>query len=674
MIYLKLFKKMHKSVFSGLCFFFFSLLLVVNSSLLSACDSDDVIPEISKNDSIEHIDSIDITDTIIYIDTVPGVTVLLESDIVDYHKFYKPNEHKSLNMLRSDSKWSFVRSKQSEHFIVFWESGFGNNPNATTVPAEYRVNIDELLNKAEEFYNLNINQLKFAEVGVGKSNLDKYKMQIYLFYTQEWMAFGAGYDDVIGALWINPGTVHPVGSVIAHEIGHSFQYQVFCDLGNGAGFRYGFGGNGGNGFWEQTAQWQAYQSYPEQLFEGYHFPIYCDNYHRHICNENYRYASYFIHYYWIDKHGIDMVGKVWREAKEPEDPMEAYMRINELTVEDFNAELFEAAARNVTWDYDAIRSYGSNYVVKQSYKFYQLADSSYQVAYSRCPGTTGYNVIPLNVPKAGTVVTTKFLGLEPGSALANNDPGTYSDDGKTLTKRSYNNSSLMRAGWRYGYVALLENGQRVYGEMNKKPSMNAEFTIPFGCAKLWFVVLGAPSTYAPHPWDEKESNDDQWPYKVKFENTDLYGNIAFDGTETPEDVSFSFNVAFPFSADAYPGATVSLDINKLTKAFVLQPSSITSLMDSKIKFYAIESNNKLNANITANGYGHWFDATGDVVSWGINAMIFSEFDAAGFSFSIGQYPGHCSPGDQYKIKQALVYTYEAGKSVQATFELNITIE
>ena len=107
-----------------------------------------------------------------------------------------------------------------------------------------------------------------AKVGQGKSMLDNYKMQIYLIYQDEWLATGSGYDDKIGALWVNPSTCQPVGSTIGHEIGHSFQYQVYADKVNmeGAakdlhhGFRYGFGpdGAGGCAFWEQCAQSVSY--------------------------------------------------------------------------------------------------------------------------------------------------------------------------------------------------------------------------------------------------------------------------------------------------------------------------------------------------------------------------------------------------------------------------------
>lgn len=580
----------------------------------------------------------------------------LDTTQFDTSKIYIPMELRGSDMSKSSSRWYYGRSKQSEHFIVFWDEQYGDSdPNSAEVPSAMRVDVDDLLEKAEGFYTVNINELKFAETGVGKSNLDNYKMMIFIIYQDEWLATGAGYDDVIGALWVNPATCHPVGSTIAHEIGHSFQYQVYCDLGGTHGYRYGFGGNGGNAFWEQCAQWQSFQSYPQEAFTSYNFSVYTENYFRHICHEWQRYASYWIHYYWADKYGREMIGRLWREAEEPEDPIETYMRLTNISVDELNDELYDAATKFVTWDLDAIRDLGHDFIGAQTYKCKQLDDGSYQVAYERCPGTTGYNVIRLNVPDGGTIVSAGFTG--------------------TVNAAGFNTvADPSRAGWRYGYVALLNSGERVYSEMFSDKEGTATFTVPANCSKLWFVVSAAPTTYLPHAWDEDESNDDQWPYTVKFEKTDIFGNISFDGTETPADVTLNFDVAFPVSATDYIGTTADVDLNKLAKAFVLQPSDITGNMDSKIKFYAVESDNTLNATTTANGYGHWFDADGNVIAWGDNAMVFSEYDAVNFVFTLGQYPGHCASGDNYTIKQALVYEVEPGNTVQATFVFNITIQ
>ncbi len=669
-----------KPVNAGFCFMLAILILLLSVS----CDENNSI--VSQTPDPDPTDTTDITSDVI---------ILTEDEVADFDKYYKPNEFNNMDMLRSDSKWSFVRSEQSEHFFVFWEEGFGDDPNSSEVDQALRVDIDDLLEKAEQFFNVNINILKFADLGNSITNLDKYKMQIYLHYTTDWMAYGGGYDDVIGALWVNPSTCKPVGSTIAHEIGHSFQYQTYADLLSYGGitndftrgFRYGFGGDGSNAFWEQCAQWQSFQSYPMEAFTSYNFSVYMDNYHRHFCHEWHRYASYWLHYYWAEKRGIETIAKLWREAASPEDPLAAYMRIYSLSVSDLNAELYEAATKMVTWDIDAIRSNGENFIGQFKYKFYQLDDGSYQVAYSNCPGTTGYNVIPLNVPEAGTVITTSFTAITPGSALASDDPGSYSDDGTTLTTTTYNESSLTRAGWRYGYVALLENGTRIYGDMNRKTSADVEFTVPEGCSRLWFVVLGAPSTYESHPWDEIESNDDQWPYKVKFSQTDLLGSVTVDPNQDPESITLTYDVDFPADGVNYTGTTVNLntngDISKVAQALSMQPSTIASNMldaksspsEGKIAFAAVEPDGSLTYETTANGYGFWFDSSGAVIGWGSDndSKIFSEFDVSNMQFSIGQYPGKSSAGDTYTVKEAFVYTKD-GTEYTITFVFNITIQ
>ena len=95
--------------------------------------------------------------------------VLKPSDIPGYEKYYKPSEFAMMDMFSRDAKWSFYRHKQSEHFIVFWEVGFGKDPNAKSVSESMRVDVDDLLAKAEQFYLTNIETLKFAEVD--KENL-----------------------------------------------------------------------------------------------------------------------------------------------------------------------------------------------------------------------------------------------------------------------------------------------------------------------------------------------------------------------------------------------------------------------------------------------------------------------------------------------------------------------
>ncbi|MCC8407822.1 DUF4859 domain-containing protein [Mucilaginibacter sp. UR6-1] len=572
-------------------------------------------------------------------------------------KIYKPKEMQSMNWDSDTSKFCYARSKQSDHFILFWSKEYGKDlPSANTVPDAYRVDIDDLLSKAEVFYDLNVNKLKFSDISSGTSNLSKYKMMIFLYHQDTWLATGSGYDDTIGALWVSPSTCQPVSSVIAHEIGHSFQYQVACDLGLTHGFRYGYGtgGAGGNGYWEQTAQWQAYQAYPEEIFTNWQFADYLKNYNKHVIHEDYRYASYILNTYWAQKHGIDIVAKIWRQSVKPEDPIEAYQRLTGIDNAKFNDEIYDQAAKAVTWDMDALRNYGKPYIGKLDYKMNLLDDGWFEPDYSFCPQTTGFNVLPINVPDGGTTVSADFVGLV--NAAGFNKVTNPAD-----------------AGWRYGFVALMKDGTRAYGNSFSANEGKATFAIPANCDRLWFVVTGAPKTYTRHVWDDNNANDEQWPYKVKFANTNLLGYATPGTSASPKDVSFTYDVSITHDNTNYASAQVSVDVSKLIGSFLLQPTQLTSLMSSNIKFYAIESNGNLNANTTANGYGHWFDASGNVINWGNGAMIWSEYDEKNFNFTVGQYPGHVKTGDKFTLKQALVYTTPNNKTAQATFTFNVTI-
>ncbi len=451
---------------------------------------------------------------------------------------YQPSEFSTMDFMDEDSQWSFKRSKESEHFIVFWAKEFGDNPKSGKVPSNLRVDIDDLLDKAERFYKTNVETLHMAETDSGRSQLDRYKMEIYLRYQTEWLATGSGYDDKIGALWINPTTCQPVGSTIGHEIGHTFQYQTYCDNvlrgrvnDHKSGFRYGLpGSNGGNGFWEQCAQWQSFQDYPEEALTTWHFAYWKSHHHRHFENEWQRYASYWLQYYLTDQNGMGTIGKIWNESKYPEDAIMAYTRLfcdnDYATVRQL---LFDYAQRCVTFDFKAVRSRVTNQYDTYTTTLLDGGDGWHQVAYSNCPAPTGFNAVPLTIPAAGTKVTAHIEGLPVGSSLLAADPGIQiNGDGKAVdTVTVYNDTDMKgNEGWACGFVALKSGGERVYGDASyisatggSDLTVDAEFTVPEGTQRLWLVVQGSPTVYRFSPWDDKESTDDQLPYRFKLEGT-----------------------------------------------------------------------------------------------------------------------------------------------------------
>ena len=456
-----------------------------------------------------------------------AVITLSKSDVPNLEKIYIPQEFRNMDMFRSDSKWFFGRSRQSEHFIVFWDKKYGSHGKTTPTEAKnngMRVDIDDLLAKAEEFYDLNVNKLKFANTGSGQSVLDKYKMEIFIIYQDKWLATGSGYDNTIGALWVNPSTCKPVGSTIGHEIGHCFQYMVFCDYlvrqgksgsaainanGNqGPGWRYGFGpnGDGGNGFWEQTAQWQSFQieKYRPEAFTGWHGE-YTTSTHLHVLHERPRYAAYFIHWWWVEQNDITFIGRLWNESRYPEDPVQTYMRMMDYNDAQMNDSMYGYASHMVTYDTDEIREYGKNSHGNMAVKGKDIssADNWWTITPSLSPETTGYNVIRMST-NAGDEIKVTLSG--------------------NLGVQGCISGSESIAGWRYGFVSYNTDGTRTYGPCWSATDMEQSWTVPDNSSKVWFVVTGAPSEYERHPWtDESDNKDIKWPWKAKFENTKPYG-------------------------------------------------------------------------------------------------------------------------------------------------------
>ncbi|WP_140486586.1 DUF6055 domain-containing protein [Flavobacterium sp. GSA192] len=408
-------------------------------------------------------------------------------------EIYIPIELKNNDFNADDSEWSYQRSASSDNIIIFWAKGFGQYPDKAP-NTKLCVDINNTLAKAEKYYSYYRDTMKF--VVKGKSKTDQYRMIIILRYQEEWLATGAGYDNTIGALWVNPWALR-TDSALAHEFGHTFQYQTACD-GN-----YGFRDQNYVGqFWEQCAQFMSWQinnsSFTREI------PHFLENVHKHFSHEDYRYQSMYLMEFWKQKHGIDFLGKLWRGAKVPEHPLQTYKRITGINQEQLNDEFFEYACKNIAWDYPLgvhNKSFikGLSSVDQKKHRHHttlEVADNGYyKIANKQIPHIYGYNAIQLSVPKSGTKVTVDFEGLN----------GQW--------------SSI--EGWRYGFVVINENDTAIYGKMRKAKQGTAKIMTPQGAKELWLVVTGAPSEHRNHVWDDKPDNDENFPYKVKFTNTTI---------------------------------------------------------------------------------------------------------------------------------------------------------
>lgn len=419
----------------------------------------------------------------------------------------KPNTYGSTDYTNANatSGYNFAHHIETDHYAIFWEVRYGSNPRYIKHPNNGSVaNAYDVADICEKCWN------KYVELGFvkpGQSTTDNYKIQLYIPYQSEWRADASGTAGVNGGLTgighFNPWAATSRGGVtVAHEVGHTFQFLVHADLGEQHGFDYGYGDNasGGNGWWESCANWQAFKVFPERQFsDGEYFGGYLNHCHMNLLSEQWRYDNCFIQDWWCDRHGTDFIGRIWRESNRPEDPVEAYKRLCNLTQEEFNDEEMLGCMHMATWDIEGIRDNARQRIGQHYNRLVQVAGTTdtWQSDSATCIENYGMNITNLTVPASNTEVKVDFKGIAGAAGF-----------------RSIN---LDKAGWRYALVAYNSNTRNTtYGEMGKTAEGSVSLTVPSGTTHLFLVVMGAPTEHWRHAWDDNTSNDEQWPYQVKI--------------------------------------------------------------------------------------------------------------------------------------------------------------
>ncbi|WP_320018692.1 DUF6055 domain-containing protein [Labilibaculum manganireducens] len=392
------------------------------------------------------------------------------------------------------SKYCYKRMVQSANIALFWDKEFGGNP-MTNADETKRFDANEALKECERFYNYYVNDLKIVQKG--KSLSDKYKLLMFVFGGKEGTAFGGGEEDKVGVLWTPATRINraPYGA-LAHEMGHSFQYISSADNGTGPA----------GPIIEMSAQYMLWQVYPEWMtFENYHLVDFMKGTHYAFLHPANMYHSPYVLEYWSDKHGKEFFGDLCRATKNGEDPVATYKRMNSLTQDQFNDEMFDASRKFITWDMKRIEKVAKQYANQHYTVLNDTGNGWYQIAASNCPQNYGYNGIKLNVPKMGTKVVLNFKGI--------------------AGAKGYSTVKTDKAGWRYGFLASLKDGSRVYGDVFKSAADTVSFTVPENTEYLWLVVSGAPTEHWPvvFKWgaSDDDSQEEQWPYQIKLSGTEI---------------------------------------------------------------------------------------------------------------------------------------------------------
>jgi hypothetical protein len=406
------------------------------------------------------------------------------------------NVPKDNDYTKADSEFSNQRKIESENFAMFWAKEYGADPSAN--PDQSKRFIPEaVLHECERFFDFYVDRLKF--VHRGHSVADKYKILVIVFGGDDGNAYG-GADGALGTFWTPGVRIHqtPYG-VVAHELGHTFQSFVHSDG------SWAFS-SAPHAIFEMTSQYMLWQVYPNWMtFENYHLVNFLKHTHLAFLHDTNMYCSPYVLEYWSNRHGLDFVGKLWRQARIGEDAVLAYQRLNRLSQEQFNDEMFDAGRRFITWDMKRIEKVAAPYANMHRSTLNPVSDGWYRIAVDNCPQNYGYNGIRLDLPTSGSRVTLEFKG-EAGAA-------------------GYRAINVDRAGWRYGFLAVRHDGRRVYGPTYSDPNGTVHFDIPSDTAFLWLVVSGAPTEHWARAEGQDESKDEQWPYRIRVTGASIEASM-----------------------------------------------------------------------------------------------------------------------------------------------------
>ncbi|MES2646176.1 MAG: DUF6055 domain-containing protein [Bacteroidota bacterium] len=428
---------------------------------------------------------------------------------------YIPNEWKNP---AADIPWdTATRARQSENFIVAWGPLAGVNPENASNP-DLRFNPQAVLDTLESIYEFYIRNLKVLEE---KGNLAKYKIVITINNTWRdnlytgW-AFGSGWDNVIGGMWVDPRSMRENGWVVSHEFGHTLQYMTsilypghgFVDVSH-AGF-----------FWETHANFLAIQRYPT-FVTATDLPRAANMGHYYFGSPRKHYGDWYLLQFLKDRYGFDFVSRIWRESDQPnkEHPAQTIRRLLGITQDSMNNLIAEYSMRRAEWDFGnraEIKAGESTLGREHFFKKTTLLDSV----------SAGRFAIPDNLApqQYGSNIVKLFPNMEPGCT----QPYAY-------LKFAGHEDAATSSGWRYGFVSVDAAGTCTYSPVYKDKEVTYKF--PEGAVSYYLVVTGAPNEYYVHnnqfeigfpllrryPWEIRLQGMIPEGYQQNFRNTGVAG-------------------------------------------------------------------------------------------------------------------------------------------------------
>lgn len=403
------------------------------------------------------------------------------------------------------NQWSWDKSYQSTNFVIFWGNVVGTNPTTYSNP-DLRFNPAQVAGYLEASFTKFVNEVGFV---TNTGNLGSRKIIVVMndTYTGSggptgW-AFGAGYDNVIGAMWVHPGATRDP-YVLSHEFAHALQAQNRIQQNPNGGFtNYEPGG----WFWECHANYMRCVEFP--TFASEDMPRWLMTRHFHVSSTRHHYSAFK----WLmniqqNYGGYNTVNRLWKESVANETPTETWRRISGWTQSQLCDNMYEYAKREVNYDYPAqgfgadIRAQVNIYKNNANenwwlWREYTILDQisattgRYIVPKYMAPQDYGMNIIPLYPNCASNTVHVKLRGHTEVNG---------------------------QAGWRWGFVEVTSNGTSIYGPRQSTNNGEASYTLTSGTSRLFLVVMGAPTAKHDYVWEPGWPKIHRYPYELRIEN------------------------------------------------------------------------------------------------------------------------------------------------------------
>jgi carbonic anhydrase/acetyltransferase-like protein (isoleucine patch superfamily) len=477
------------------------------------------------------------------------------------------------NDLKNHEEWSWDKTAQSDNFVLFWGDLSGADPmHPESGNSSIAFDPAKILTKLEGYLSFYVDSLKFI-TNKSEGNMAKYKFIIVMCNTwadggYDGYATGGSWDDVIGAMWINPSATGGSGFVIAHEFAHMCQAMIPIQY-PGHGLKNNPGYQNVGMFWESHANFMALTATGE--ISSVQPSRWVNTAMLHYSSTRHYYQAIYFPQYIVDKFGMEELNLIWRNAVPGEHPLESFKNNMGYTQELLNDEFGYYAMRNVTWDYsigEMVRNYFRNqidpiYVCRE----YTIMDTIagkpgyYIVPKYLAPRDYGYNVIPLYPTEGSHTITIIFSG--------------------------YDNEPAGGAGWRYGFVAVDVSGTPRYSDLYSGQDSEVSFAINEGDEKIFFVVAGAPKTHHNYKaWEPGDPKIYRYPYNFQIEGALPAGYSEGYNSEKNE------NPGAPHAnGGGWVASTASVESSVYVgpDAQVLDYASVTG--SSRIEDYAIVKDN-----------------------------------------------------------------------------------